>query len=270
MNVLPFELALTFYLAAMVVGIVELFKSSRATYWLMQGAAALGFVNHTISILYRYIVAGHLPITSPHEAASFFAWAIMLLFFLLEFRYRPGLMGSFIMPLVFFMMLASAMLSRDIKPLSPTLQSYWLGIHTLFAFTANAAFALACVTGIMYLVQEHYLKSKHLGGLFERLPDIQKLDYINYRLISLGFPLLTLAMITGAMWANSAWGSYWSWDPREVWSMITWLIYATILHTRLVMGWRGRKASVMSIVGFITILIAFFGIKLLQKGIHVF
>jgi cytochrome c-type biogenesis protein CcsB len=270
MNVLPFELALTFYLAAMVVGIVELFRGSKATFWLMNGTAAIGFINHTISILYRYILAGHLPITSPHEAASFFAWSIMLVYFVIEMRYRPGLLGSFIMPLVFLMMLAAALLSRDIKPLSPTLQSYWLGIHTLFAFTANAAFSLACVTGIMYLVQEHYLKSKHLGDLFSRLPDIQKLDYINYRLIIIGFPLLTLAIFSGAMWADSVWGSYWRWDAREVWALITWFIYAIILHSRLVAGWRGRRASILSIVGFVTILLAFFGIKFLQKGLHVF
>jgi cytochrome c-type biogenesis protein CcsB len=268
--ILPFELALTFYLIAMIIGLFELYKSSKLTSALMLGTAALGFVNHTISIVYRYVVAGHLPVTSPHEAASFFAWSMVLVFFVIEFRYKPGLLGSFILPLVFAMMLVSSLLSRDIKPLSPTLQSYWLGIHTLFAFTANAAFALACVTGIMYLVQNHYLKSKHLGDLFSRLPDIQTLDYINHRLITIGFPLLTVAIITGAMWAESAWGSYWRWDPREVWSLVTWFIYALILHARLVAGWRGKRASILSIVGFVTILIAFFGIKFLQKGQHVF
>jgi len=270
MGIVPFELALTFYFAAVIIGVVELIKSSRAAERLMLASAGFAFVNHTISIVYRYTASGHLPITSPHEAASFFAWAIVLLYFILEFRYKLGLLGSFIMPLVFFMMLASSMLSRELKPLSPTLQSYWLGIHTLFAFTANAAFALACVTGIMYLVQEHYLKSKHLGELFERLPSIHTLDYINYRLITIGFPLLTLAIISGALWAESAWGSYWRWDPREVWSLVTWLIYALILHARMLAGWRGKRASVLSILGFVTILVAFFGIKLLEKGMHVF
>lgn len=270
MGVFPFELALTCYFAAVIFGFVELIKSSRAVSWLMMLSAGFGFLNHTLSIVYRYVVAGHLPITSPHEAASFFAWSILFLFFVLEFRYRIGIMGSFIMPLVFFLMLASALLSRDIRPLSPVLQSYWLGIHTLFAFLGNAAFALACVTGVMYLVQEHYLKSKHLGDLFGRLPDIQTLDYLNYRLITIGFPLLSLAIFTGSLWADAAWGSYWRWDPREVWSLVTWLIYALILHSRLLAGWRGRRAAILSIMGFATILIAFFGIKFLDKGLHVF
>lgn len=270
MGIVPYELALTFYFAAVIIGCVELIRGTRTGSLLMMLAAGIGFLNHTVSIVHRYVIAGHLPITSPHEAASFFAWSIVFLFFVLEFRYRVGLMGSFIMPLVFLMMLASSMLSRDIRPLSPTLQSYWLGIHTLFAFLGNASFALACVIGVMYLVQEHYLKSKHLGELFGRLPDIQTLDYLNYRLISVGFPLLTLAIFTGALWANSAWGSYWRWDPREVWSLTTWFIYALILHSRLLAGWRGRRAAILSIAGFATILIAFFGIKLLDRGLHVF
>ncbi|MEJ2183009.1 MAG: c-type cytochrome biogenesis protein CcsB [Nitrospirota bacterium] len=270
MSVYPFELALTFYFAAALFGVIEIIRGSRATSWLMMISAGLGFANHTVSILYRYAAAGHLPISSPHEAASFFAWSIMLLFFVLRMRYRIGLMGSFIMPVVFLLMLASSMLSRDIKPLSPTLQSYWLWIHTFLAFTGDAAFALAFVTGIMYLVQEHYLKSKHMGGLFDRLPSIQMLDYLNYRLITIGFPLMTLAIVTGALWADSAWGSYWRWDPREVWSLIIWFLYAIILHARLVAGWRGRRASVLSILGFLVIVGAFFGIKFFHKGLHIF
>ena len=270
MIVYPFELALTFYFAACIIGVVEVVRHSKTTERLMLASMALAFVNHTVSIVYRYVSAGHLPITSPHEAASFFAWAIVLLFFIMEFRYKIGLIGAFLAPIIFFLMLASSLLSRDIKTLHPTLQSYWLGIHTFFAFTANAAFALACVIGIMYLVQEHYLKSKNLGDLFERLPDIQTLDFLGYRLISIGFPAMILAMITGSLWANSGWGSYWQGDPREVFSLITVLIYAVIIHTRLIAGWRGKRAAVLSILGFTFILLSFFGIKLMQKGLHVF
>ena len=106
------------------------------------------------------------------------------------------------------------MLPREITPLSPVLQSHWLEIHIVLAFLGNAAFALAFGIGVMYLVQEHYVKSKNLGGLFGRLPSLQTLDEINYKLITIGFPLLTLAIITGVFWAESAWGSYWNWDPR--------------------------------------------------------
>lgn len=270
MGTILFELALTFYFAATIAGIIELFKGTKITSRIMLLLAGIGFVIHTTSIIYRYVAAGHIPITNPHEATSFFSWCIVLIFFILEFRYRINLLCSFIMPVVFVLMLSSSMLPREIKPLSPVLQSYWLGIHAVLAFLGNAAFALAFGIGTMYLVQEHYVKSKHLGGLFERLPSLQILDEVNYRLITLGFPLLTLAIITGALWAESAWGSYWRWDPREVWSLITWFIYAIVLHARLVAGWRGKRAAILSIIGFLTILIAFFGIKLLKKGLHVF
>lgn len=270
MGVILFELALTFYFAATIVSFAELFKGSKITSRIILLLAGTGFAIHTVTIIYRYIYAGHIPITNAHEATSFFSWCIVLIFFMLQFRYKIGLLSSFIMPIVFFLMLSSSMLPREIKPLSPVLHSYWLGIHTFLAFLGNAAFALAFGIGSMYLVQEHYVKSKRLGGLFERLPSLQTLDEINYRLITFGFPLFTLAIITGALWAESAWGSYWNWDPRETWSLITWFIYAIVLHARLVAGWRGKRAALLSMIGFLTIIIAFFGIKMLQKGLHVF
>ena len=270
MGLILFELSLTCYFAAMLVGITELFRGSKITSRLIIACAGIGFLMHTASIVFRYVTAGHIPITNPHEATSFFSWCIVLIFFILELRHRITLLSSFIMPIVFILMLLSSLLPREIKPLAPVLQSGWLGVHTVFAFLGNAAFAMAFGIGIMYLVQEHYVKSKHLGGLFERLPSLQTLDQINFRLITVGFLLFTFAIITGAIWAESAWGNYWNWDPREVWSLVTWFIYAIILHSRLVAGWRGRRASILSIVGFLTILIGFFGIKLLGKGLHVF
>ncbi len=270
MSVLLFELSLTFYFAATIVSVVELFKGTKTTSNFILVFAVGGFALHTATIIARYAVAGHLPITSLHEASSFFAWCIVLIFFFLEYRYRVDLLGPFTMPVVFVLMLSSSILPREIKPLSPVLQSYWLGIHTFLAFLGDAAFATAFGVGIMYLIQEHHLKTKRLGGLFQRLPNLQILDEINYKLITLGFPLLTLAIITGALWAESAWGSYWRWDPKEVWSLITWFIYALVLHARLTAGWRGRKAAMLSIVGFISVIFTFFGVNLLLKGLHAF
>lgn len=270
MPTILFEIAMTLYFAAMVVGIVEFFRSSKATSAIMLSLAVAGFVLHTAGIVSRYVTAGQIPIVSPHEATSFFAWCVVLVFFVLELRYRPGLLGSFIMPLVFALMFTASLFPRDVVPMAPVLQSNWLVFHTLFAFLANAAFAMAAGVGVMYLVQEHFVRSKQLGGMFHRLPSLQSLDHMNYRLITVGFPLFTLAMVTGMLWAESAWGSYWRWDPREVWSLITWFIFAMIIHSRLVAGWRGRRAAVLSVIGFISILVAFFGIKFLEKGLHVF
>jgi ABC-type transport system involved in cytochrome c biogenesis permease subunit len=183
----------------------------------------------------------------------------VLLFFFLEYRYRIGLLGSFIMPVVFILMLTSSILPRKIENLSPLLQSSWLFIHTAFAFIGDAAFAMAFGVGIMYLIQEHYVKSKHLGGLFKKLP-----------LITIGFPFLSLAIISGSLWAESSLGTFWRWDPKEVWSLITWFIYALVLHVRLTQGWRGKRAAILSIIGFCAVLFTFFGVNLLLKGYHSF
>jgi cytochrome c-type biogenesis protein CcsB len=268
--VLFFELALAFYFLATISGIIEIFRGKKTTSKVALYLSVAGFILHTINIALRYIDGGHIPVTSMHEAASFFSWCILILFFFHEFRYKLGLLSSFIMPIVFLLMFSSAIFPREIKALSPVLQSYWFGIHVIFAFLGNAAFAMACSIGIMYILQERYVKSKHLGGLFQKLPSLQVLDEINYHLITLGFPLLTLAMITGVIWANAAWGSYWRWDPKEVWSLITWMIYALVLHLRLTVGWRGKKAAILSVVGFIVVIFAFFGVTLLLKGRHVF
>jgi cytochrome c-type biogenesis protein CcsB len=265
-----FEIALTFYFAGAIVSIVELWLGSKATSKPVIYIAIAGFVFHTFSIILRYIQGGYLPITNLHEASSFYAWSVLLLFFFLEVRYKLGLLGCFIMPLVFILMLSSSMLPRELKPLNPVLQSYWLPVHTFLAFLGNAAFALSFVIGIMYLIQEHYLKSKHPSGLFEKLPSLQSLDEINYRLITIGFPLLSLAIITGAVWSETAFGTYWRWDPKETWSLITWFIYALLLHARLVSGWRGKRAAILSIIGFSTVLFTFFGVSLIMKTYHAF
>ncbi|MEJ2682939.1 MAG: c-type cytochrome biogenesis protein CcsB [Candidatus Sulfobium sp.] len=270
MEVMLFEIALTFYFASAIVCVLELFKGTKTTSVIMLVLAVIGFLFHTSDIVARYVISGHIPIANLHEATSFFAWCIVFIFFVLEYRYRLGLLGSFIMPVVFVLMFSSSVLPRKMEPLSPVLQSYWLGIHTVLAFLGDAAFAMAFGVGIMYLLQEHYVKSKRLGGLFERLPSLQILDEINYRLITMGFPLLTLAIITGAIWAENAWGKYWQWDPKEVWSLITWLIYAAVLHLRLTAGWRGRRAAILAIIGFVVVLFTFFGVNFMLKSMHTF
>jgi len=263
-------LALTSYFLATVSGIIEIFRKRRTTSRASLYLAIVGFIFHTANIVSRYIAGGHLPVTNMHEAASFFSWCVLILFFFHEYRYRLGLLSAFIMPIVFLLMFSSSIFPREIKALSPVLQSYWFGIHVILAFLGDASFAMACGVGVMYLLQERFVKSKRLTGLFQKLPSLQVLDEINYHLITLGFPLLTLAMIAGMLWANTAWGTYWRWDPKEVWSLITWLTYALVLHLRLTIGWRGRKAALLSIVGFAIVIFTFMGVSLILKGRHVF
>lgn len=269
-NVLFFEFALTFYLIATIVGVIGLLRGAKGTSKTILVLAGIGFFLHTANVIARYLKGGHIPLTNIHEASSFFSWCVVLLFFLIEYRYKLGLLGSFIMPLVFILMLSSSIFPREIKELNPLLKSYWFGIHTILAFLGNASFALAFGIGIMYLLQERHLKSKHLSSLSKGLPNLELLDEVNYRLITIGFPLLTLAIITGSIWSNTVFGTYWRWDPKEVFSLITWIIYALVLHLRLTLGWRGRRSALLSITGFIMVIFTFFGVNLVLKGFHVF
>jgi cytochrome c-type biogenesis protein CcsB len=152
---------------------------------------------------------------------------------------------------------------------------YWMTdpsalMLTTLAFLADASFAIAFGVGIMYLIQERQLKRKNPGAFYRRLPNLDVLDELDYKAIALGFPLLTLAIVTGSIWANSAWGYYWGWEPKEIWSLITWLIYAAYLHARLVGGWRGRKAAYLAVIGFAIVIFTFLGVNLLLPGQHAF
>jgi len=229
-----------------------------------------GFVLHTLAFIVRWIEGGHTPVTNLHESLSFFAWAIIGVYLVFYWRYRIKVLGPFISTLVLILMISAMALPKEILPFAPVLRSYWLPIHVIFAFLGNAIFALAFCAGIMYVIQEHQVKSKHIGALSRRLPSLEVMDEINYKALTFGFPLLTVGIITGSIWAQYAWGSYWSWDPKETWSLITWCLYAALLHQRLTIGWRGRRAAIMAIIGFFAILFTFLGVNLLLGGLHAY
>jgi len=155
-----------------------------------------------------------------------------------------------------------------VTELSPMLDSWWFPIHVGLAFLGNAVFAVAFIAGVMYLLQERMLKNKRLSALFFRLPSLDTLDSLNYRCLTWGFPLMTMGIISGAVWAHSAWGSYWRWDPKETWALISWFVYAALLHGRLAIGWRGRRAALLAIIGFLCLLFTFLGVNLLLSGLH--
>ena len=233
--------------------------------WLLTG---LGFVAHTAFFLARWQASGYIPITNLFESLNFFAWAILAAFILLQIRLAAAVMGAIVVPIALTLMAFSLTLDRSVVPLPPALQSRWLYVHTTLAFLGDAFFVIAFAGGVLYLVQERQLKKHKVGGLYQRLPSLDLLDRINYRSLTIGFPLLTLGIITGAVWAENAWGTYWQWDPKETWSLITWLIYAALVHARLTVGWRGRKAAYLSIAGFLAVLFTFLGVSLLLGGLH--
>ena len=262
MSTFFFYCTLALYGGATLAYLVYLLRTTPLLATWAHRLISAGFIAHLLSTIHRAVLTGQLPLTSMHESLSFFSLAIVGAFILFERSYRVAILGSFVTPLALLAIIASSALPDEIRHISPILRSNWFWIHALMAFISYAAFTITFATSAMYLLQEHFLKRKRFGALFRKLPSLEIMDDISYRCLSIGFPLLTLAIISGAIWSVQAGGNYWNWaDRKQVWSMITWFIYAALLHGRLTTGWRGRRAALLSILGFIVLLITFFGMR---------
>ncbi len=268
MSNLLFQLTLLAYGVTTAVYLVFFF-SDRAG---LRGGARCLFIGgatlHSATILARLFEAGHTPITSQHETVSFFAWSIAVAYLSFRWRYTVKNLGTFVSGLTFLFMVIAALASSEMSPLPPALQSIWLPIHASVAVAADGFLALAFVGSVMYLLQERELKRKHFGLIYSRLPSLDSLDTLNHHCLTIGFSLMTLGIVTGSIWAKQAWGAYWHWDPKETWSLITWLLYAGLLHQRLTIGWRGRRAAIMTIIGFAAVLFTLWGVNYLLGGVH--
>ncbi|OQY46501.1 MAG: c-type cytochrome biogenesis protein CcsB [Desulfobacteraceae bacterium 4572_87] len=260
-------LAFMVYLAGMVMN--RAFLSRLGTY-----LSLLGFTAQTLAIILRWVESyelgmGHAPFSNLYESLIFLAWTLMFLYLILEWRTKNRTIGAFVTPLVFLAMAYASFspnINSQIQPLIPALKSNWLISHVITCFFGYAAFAISFGVSVMYLLK--LLDSEHKNNLFLKLiPSNTILDDLNYQMIVIGFLMLTLGIITGSVWAHSAWGTYWSWDPKETWSLITWLVYASVIHTRLVKGWTGKKIAILSIVGFSCVLFTYFGVNYLA-GLH--
>ena len=227
-----------------------------------------GFIIHTLALILRTLESGHAPFTNMYESLSFLAWSSVLAYVFAEFRYKARKAGAYFMLIVVSVMAlaSSPLMPKEATPLVPALQSYWLWLHVSVTLLGEAFFAVAFITSIMYLVadsREKERKTKKSGLTSERL------DSISYRCVAVGFPLFTLGgLVFGMVWAYKAWGSYWSWDPKETWSLITWFVFALYLHTRIVMGWKGRRSALVAIIGFVAAMFTYFGVNYLITGLH--
>ena len=235
--------------------------------------AVAGLAGNSAGIGMRWVESyqmgfGHAPLSNLYESLVFFAWTIMVFLLVLEYRYRNRIIGAFTAPLA-FLALAYASLSPNIsdriQPLIPALKSNWLIAHVIACFVGYAAFAIAFGLSIMYLFRQKGVSGG--SGLLDRLPEPSVLDELTHQMVMFGFLFLTVGIITGAVWANSAWGRYWGWDPKETWSLVTWFVYATLLHARMMRGWGGKRIAYLSIVGFLAVLFTYFGVNLLP-GLH--
>jgi cytochrome c-type biogenesis protein CcsB len=228
----------------------------------------IGALAHMTAIVQHSYSLGYLAVANSQEALSFFALALVATYLLAQIQLNLRILGSFVSPLAVFFMILSSLLPGDIVPRSGIFGSIWVGVHVTALFLANAFFGLAFCAAIMYLLQESHIKRKNFGTLYMRLPSLDRLDQINYLCLIVGFPLMTIGLLTGFAYAGTVWHSIWTWDPKEIAASITWFIYALLLHERLAVGWRGRRAAWLAIFGFSAILITFLGVNLFMQGHH--
>ena len=233
---------------------------------LLGAGAAVQFIEFALGV----IQTGNLPVTNFAQSLAFLASLTALTGLILIMRFRMPVVGTFVAPIVFVALGVATLTVHNRHLILPTaLRSVWLPIHVTLAFLGYALFVLAAGVSLLYLVYERRLKAKRLLlTARESAPSLEKLDRVNYHLLGWGFLMLTLAIVSGAIWADSIWGHFWSWEPRESWSLAIWLLYAALLESRLTVGWRGRRAATLTIILFSVLVGSFLGVSLLAPGKH--
>ncbi len=235
--------------------------------------AIVGVAGNTAGLIVRWVESyslgiGHAPLSNLYESLVFFALTIIVVYLVIERKYENRIIGAFTTPLAFLALAYASLspnISDSIQPLLPALKSNWLIAHVIACFIGYAAFAIAFGISWMYLFKK--LDTEEKSKLLAHFPKPGILDDLNHQLIMFGFLFLTVGIITGAVWANSAWGRYWGWDPKETWSLITWFLYATLLHARMMRGWIGKRIAYLSIIGFVAVIFTYFGVNYLP-GLH--
>lgn len=259
-------LAVTFaYLGASVLYLCAWVFRARLLGLTATVVTALTLAAHTAGIILRWVASyqmgiGHAPFSNLFESLVFFGWTLTLIYLIIEWRTGLRKIGAFAMPLAFFAMLYALQQNAAIQPLMPALKSNWLIAHVITCFLGYAGFGISAALSLMYL-----LTGK---GSNEDSHSALVMDNLIYQTVVVGFILLTAGIVTGAVWAEIAWGRYWGWDPKETWSLITWLVYAALLHSRFMRGWHGKRIAWFSIIGFACVLFTYFGVNLLLTGLH--
>lgn len=236
----------------------------KAGYWLIFA----GFLCHTAVILFGVYKTGLFPGWNLFQSLLLAGWAFSGMFLFVRYRYSLKVLGIYAAPFAAAVMIMAVRIPEEMVSDLQFFRSFWVFFHVLIMFLGNGALAIACGVGILYLLQERAIKRKTHGFFFKRLPSLDLLDSVGYHCIVSGFAMLTIGLVVGFFYAKAAWGQFWSWDPKEVWAGIVWLFYAALLHERLTVGWRGRKAAILSIIGFAVILFTFLGVNLILEGHH--
>lgn len=231
--------------------------------------AGLGFLPHTLCVMWRWIEPGYIPVLSTYEIVSNTSWAGILVFLLARSFAQPVRHGGIlIMPLTLFLMVWAGVSGKEIGTSPPSFHSWWLLVHVISAGFSYGAFLVAAAMALPYLLKEKILKKGVASPFYDKLSELEVFDNLNYRFVAVGFIMLTVMIIAGALWANKVHGRYWSWDPLEVQSLICWLIFAVWLHVRLTLGWRGKKLAWYSLLALPVIVMSFCGVPFIPGTFH--
>ncbi len=227
--------------------------------------AVAAFASHTVAVILRWALAGHVPVGNRYELNLSGTWlAVLVLLGLGLAAPRVRLVVAGGLPPILLALGLGVTAWKVIAPLSPAYDSYWLIVHVVFAFLSFGCFVGSFSAATFYLIEDTGRRHR----LSHRLPPLPELEEISYRLVVAGFILEAVMIATGAVWANDLWGSYWSWDPVETWSLVSFLVYAVYLHLRTFAGWRGRRSAAVAIVGLVFVFLSFWGVQWLVPTVH--
>ena len=239
-------------------------------------ASIFGFVAMMVRWRETFMVNlgyGHIPVATLYEVFILFAVMTALLYLYYEQKMENRSMGGFALLIIsasiaFLLWYSFDRGAYEIQPLVPALNSWWMKVHVPTNFVGYGTFAIAAMVGIAYLIKDKIQQTNPNSAFVQRLPSLTVMDDLMYKCIALGFAFFTLATVLGAMWAAEAWGGYWSWDPKETWSLITWLTYAGWLHIRMSKGWRGTPMAWWAIAGLVITTFTFLGVNMFLSGLH--
>lgn len=265
---ITFKILFLFYFLAAILYLIYAFSKNNFLARLANLSLCLAFSSLTLNLIFRTIQAHRAPFSNLYESLLIFIWGITLCYLILMLFHKIYYLGVFISPLILGGVFFASALPKEIEPLMPALQSNWMVYHVLTAIIAYGAFAISFGLAILYLIREKLERKNKKSDLLIKLPSLEILDNLIYKVIAFAFPFLVLLIITGAIWAEVAWGSYWSWDPKETWSLIVMLIYAGFLHARLFLKWRGKICAIFALCGFISVILCYLGVNLFLSGLH--
>lgn len=270
MEIIAFKAALAVYLIGAAGFAASLLVKRVAVARLATGIVTAGFLIHSFFILFRWLESGYSPVVTVAEALSFVAWAVTGLYLAFQTATKTRVLGAFVAPLALLLMLAASTGITGPVEVDGTLKTYWVTVHVLFSLTGNALFALACCASLMYLVQDTLIRKRRISDLTRVLPSLGDLDRINHISVVWGFLVLTAGIIAGAFWGRIVWGSPVLWDAKQIATLAAWVLCGLLLHQRLAMGWKGKKAAYLSIGAFTVLLFSFVGVSLFFTTVHRF